>query len=79
MKKWQRKLAQCCRSVDELKDRLGLPEEEAEKLRAIERKYPICVPEYYLSLIDRQDPHDPSGRAVWYYHGQDARRHRSKA
>ena len=59
MKKWQRKLAQCCRSVDELKDRLGIPEEEAEKLRAIERKYPICVPEYYLSLIDRQDPHDP--------------------
>lgn len=59
MKKWQRKLAQCCRSIDELKDRLGIPEDEAEKLRAIERKYPICVPEYYLSLIDRQDPHDP--------------------
>ena len=36
MKKWQRKLAQCCRSVDELKDRLGIPEEEAvERLIAL--------------------------------------------
>lgn len=38
---------------------LGLEDGEVEELRAIEEKYPICIPDYYLKLVDPADPADP--------------------
>ena len=59
MKKWQIRLEECCRSIEEIKDRLKLSEEEHSRLLGIESRYPVCVPEYYLSLIDWSDRFDP--------------------
>lgn len=48
--------------VDEIQGRLGMTQEEAAKLSAIVETYPMAVPEYYLSLIDENDPNDPIRR-----------------
>ena len=49
-------------TVDEIQGRLGMTQEEAAKLSAIVETYPMAVPEYYLSLIDENDPNDPIRR-----------------
>ena len=59
MRKWQRLLDECCRSVEDLQGMLGLDADEMEKLHGIEEKYPVCVPDYYLGLIDPADRQDP--------------------
>lgn len=46
-------------SVDQIKGKLGMSQQEAEKLSVIVETYPMAVPEYYLSLIDPDDPEDP--------------------
>lgn len=46
-------------SVDQIKGKLGMSQQEAEKLSVIVETYPMAVPEYYLSLIDSDDPEDP--------------------
>ena len=38
---------------------LGLDADELEKLHGIEEKYPVCITDYYLHLIDPDDRHDP--------------------
>ena len=62
MERWQKMLEECYRSIEDLKDRLHLTEDECMKLMEIEKKYPVCVPEYYLSLIDAADRTDPIRR-----------------
>lgn len=52
-------LSECIRDVDTLKPLLHLSEEEAARLDEIAKRYPICIPPYYLSLIDQNDPSDP--------------------
>ena len=59
MGRWQEKLEKCYRSVSELKDLLRLSDEEEARLIRIEEKYPVCITEYYLSLVDPEDPDDP--------------------
>lgn len=49
-------------TVDEIQGRLGMTQEEAAELSAIVETYPMAVPEYYLSLIDENDPNDPIRR-----------------
>ena len=51
-KEWQRKLKECCRSVADISDRFSFTDEEINELISIEERYPVCIPEYYLSLID---------------------------
>ncbi len=46
-------------SVDQIKGKLGMSQQEAEKLSVIVETYSMAVPEYYLSLIDPDDPEDP--------------------
>ena len=58
-KEWQRKLKECCRSVADISDRFSFTDEEINELISIEERYPVCIPEYYLSLIDPSDRHDP--------------------
>lgn len=59
MKRWQELLGGCARSADELRDRLHLDAGEVAEMDRIAASYPICIPEYYLDLIDPADPHDP--------------------
>jgi lysine 2,3-aminomutase len=46
-------------SVDEVGEILDLTESEERNLDRLSEMHPIRVPEYYLSLIDEQDPEDP--------------------
>ncbi|MFW9886806.1 MAG: KamA family radical SAM protein [Candidatus Thorarchaeota archaeon] len=46
-------------SVDEIGEILDLTEPEERILDRLSEIHPIRVPEYYLSLIDEQDPEDP--------------------
>ena len=57
-----RLLSECIRDVDQLSRALKISAEEAEQIREISRRYPICVPPYYLGLIDQEDPEDPVRR-----------------
>ena len=59
MKKWEKRLSECKRSVVELKERLRLSDEEVERLKRIEERYSLCIPDYYLDLIDPEDREDP--------------------
>lgn len=52
----RKKLYTC---ADELQDKLKLSKEETAQLNKILEKYPLSVPDYYLSLIDPSDPNDP--------------------
>ena len=47
--------------IDQIKQ---IPEEQREKLKAITEKFVFRVNEYYLSLIDWDDPNDPIRRLV---------------
>jgi KamA family protein len=49
-------------SADDLGEILDLAEPEEEILDRLSEIHPIRVPEYYLSLIDEQDPEDPIRR-----------------
>ena len=55
----QKLLTECIRDPEQLKDPLGLSDEEAAVIAATARKYPICIPPYYLGLIDKADKDDP--------------------
>ena len=45
--------------VDKLGEIIDLTESEEQVLEQISGVHPICIPEYYLSLIDESDPEDP--------------------
>ena len=59
MRKWETDLAGCYRNIASICKRLGISSDEAAKLDSIAEKYPVCIPEYYLGLIDPGDPEDP--------------------
>lgn len=48
--------------ASEIKDYLGLSDEEEKQMQVILERFPMSVPRYYLSLIDRNDPKDPIRR-----------------
>ncbi len=52
-------LSECIRDVDQLGDYIRLKEDDANQIRKISERYPICIPPYYLGLIDPNDPEDP--------------------
>ena len=49
-------------TVGDIEEVLGLSQQEAARLEAIVETYPMAVPDYYLSLIDPNDPDDPIRR-----------------
>ena len=59
MRKWETDLTGCYRSIASICKRLGISPDEAAKLDSIAEKDPVCIPEYYLGLIDPGDPEDP--------------------
>jgi KamA family protein len=46
-------------SAEELKEVLGLCNEEVRELDRVTRRYPMKIPAYYMNLIDPRDPEDP--------------------
>ncbi len=52
-------LSECIRDVDQLGKYITLSEADTEQIRKISERYPICIPPYYLGLIDPSDPNDP--------------------
>lgn len=62
MKRWQQLLEESYRSVADLKEPLGLSDEEVEALAPFEGHYPILVTPYYLRLMNRLDADDPIRR-----------------
>lgn len=59
MKIWQQMLRESHRDVLSMQDRLHLTDDEARALQAVADVYPVCVPDYYLNLVDPSDPDDP--------------------
>ena len=49
-------------NASEIAGYLGLTAEEEKQMQEILERYPMAVPEYYLLLIDREDPNDPIRR-----------------
>ncbi len=47
------------RLAESIGDKLRLSEEEISQIRQVVKRYPMVVPEHYLSLIDPDDPQDP--------------------
>ena len=56
---WKDMLQHSIRNVDELRKFLPMSDEEAEQMRGIIERYPLCVNPYYLSLVNKDDPNDP--------------------
>lgn len=56
---WERQLQESVRTIDELTSYLSLSPREQRKLGSVIERHPICIPSYYMSLIDKNDPDDP--------------------
>ena len=57
-----RLLSECIRDVGKLDRYLKLTSEDAQRIEEISERYPICIPPYYLNLIDPENPDDPIRR-----------------
>ena len=58
-KNWKILLTQSIRTAEPLRNIFSLSDEEYKQMRDIIEKYPLCVNNYYLSLIDESNPNDP--------------------
>ncbi|HOK48573.1 MAG TPA: KamA family radical SAM protein [Sedimentibacter sp.] len=58
---WRKELSMNLTTAEEIIEALNLKlsEDEIEKLKQIIERYPMSVPRYYLSLINKDDPDDP--------------------
>ena len=56
---WERQLEESVRTIQDLTSHLALSSRERRKLRSVVERHPVCIPSYYMSLIDKNDPNDP--------------------
>ena len=56
---WKEELRNNVTSVEQLRGYIDLSEREAREIADVIRQFPVNIPRYYLSLIDRADPEDP--------------------
>ncbi|MGD9569717.1 MAG: KamA family radical SAM protein [Sedimentibacter sp.] len=58
---WKMQLKNNITTADEIKEALNwnMSKDEMEKLEKIIERYPMSIPSYYLSLINKDDPDDP--------------------
>lgn len=56
---WKKLLIDSTRDIDGLEKHFSFEDDEKKVLREIAEKYPICIPQYYLDLIDKEDRNDP--------------------
>ncbi len=59
---WQEELKRNVTTVEELSTYLDMEEEEKRCLEEVVSRHPMSITRYYLSLMDREDPHDPIRR-----------------
>ena len=56
---WYEELKNNVTDIGVLAPKLGLDEKETERMRTLCKAFPMSVPQYYLSLINWDDPKDP--------------------
>jgi len=56
---WENELDGSIRTIYQLKNHLTLSKNEEKKIKHVIERHPMCIPPYYLSLIDKSDPNDP--------------------
>ncbi|MBR2779735.1 MAG: KamA family radical SAM protein [Firmicutes bacterium] len=54
-----RLLDECIRHPKELPDSLFLTDDEKARIQSVAEQYPICIPPYYLNLVDGKRQDDP--------------------
>lgn len=55
----QQLLSECIHSPKELQEQIHISDEEVTQLNEITKKYPICIPPYFLNLIGSAYENDP--------------------
>jgi lysine 2,3-aminomutase len=60
--RWQ--LKNLVRTPERVGELLGLPADEVEVVRSLQKQFRFAVSPYYFSLIDPSDPHDPIRRMI---------------
>ncbi|HOO37863.1 MAG TPA: KamA family radical SAM protein [Deltaproteobacteria bacterium] len=56
---WERQLEESVRTIQDIASYLTLSTKERRKLKSVVERHPVCIPSYYMSLIDKDDPDDP--------------------
>ncbi|MEA2101941.1 MAG: 4Fe-4S cluster-binding domain-containing protein, partial [Thermodesulfobacteriota bacterium] len=56
---WKKQLKESTRSIDQLKRHIAMDKDEERVLREVVDAHPMCIPPYYMSLINPSDPDDP--------------------
>jgi KamA family protein len=56
---WEIQLRESIRTIHEASSVINIPSREMKRLAHVVERHPMCVPPYYLSLIDPDDPNDP--------------------
>lgn len=56
---WEIQLKESVRTIKEVSSVVNIPSREMKRLAHVVERHPMCVPPYYLSLIDPDDPNDP--------------------
>ncbi|HIU43728.1 MAG TPA: KamA family radical SAM protein [Candidatus Ventrousia excrementavium] len=59
---WKQELKNSVTDIERLSERLPIDKERRTVLESIVDMYPMRIPDYYLSLIDPEDPNDPIAR-----------------
>ncbi len=56
---WEIELKESIRTIQQASSAINIPSREKKRLEHVVERHPMCVPPYYLSLIDPNDPNDP--------------------
>ncbi|MGC9324606.1 MAG: KamA family radical SAM protein [Desulfomonilia bacterium] len=56
---WETQLKESIRTIEELDHYLDIRPGEKRKLKKVIERHPMCIPRYYLSLIEPGDQYDP--------------------
>jgi lysine 2,3-aminomutase len=59
---WQNELHHNITTIEELSKYYHFTEDEKKKLNRLLEQFPMSITRYYLSLINKDDPHDPIAR-----------------
>jgi KamA family protein len=57
--KWSNELKRNITTIKQLEQYIKLTPQKRSQLRKIIERHPMRITRYYMSLIDRSDPHDP--------------------
>lgn len=56
---WKKEFNDSIRTVSQLEEYIDLTKKEKRRLEKVVKRHPMRITRYYMSLIDRHDPHDP--------------------